>query len=118
MSATAEVEFEVKQNGEQPKAPLTRYSPSDAAIAEAREKFAGLTFDTPKNYDAGTKALAVLRSWRTGIEKVRVAANADALAWQRNNNAEAKRLTLQIEEIERPLKEAKQAIDDEKERKK
>lgn len=96
--------------------PVVKYSPSDAAIAEAREKFGGLTCETPAKYKETTEAIAVLRGWRVAVEKKRVALKADALAWGRKVDGEARRITGLIEEIETPLKARKQEVDDAKER--
>jgi colicin import membrane protein len=58
----------------------------------------------------------VLRTARGLIEKTRVEKKADALSYGRKVDAEAKRLTCLIEDIERPLKLSKSLVDDEAER--
>ena len=94
-----------------------QYSPSDGAIAEMKQRFSGLTCATPTEYEKVRSAIATTRSHRVAIEKRRVELKADALAWGKKVDAEAKRLTALLLEIEEPLKAAKQAVDDEKERK-
>ena len=92
------------------------YRVSDAAIGELRKQFAGLKPDTPEGYEATRKAIAVTRGLRSDVEATRVALKKDSLEWGRRVDAEAKRLTTMLLEIETPLKTAKDAIDNEKER--
>lgn len=113
MTTTIE-EPEQQTNGQQ----VARYSPTEAAIADMRERYLPLVATTPEGYEAVRRAIGELRTSRTSIEKRRVALNADALDWQRKVNAEAKRLTGLLLEIEDPLKERKAAVDDAKEREK
>lgn len=110
MNAT--LEPEVETNG----APVVKYSPTEAAIAEAREAYKDLSCETPTKYKQTTEAIAVLRGWRVAVEKHRVSLKADALEYGRKVDSEAKRITSLITAIEEPLKAKKQAIDDEKER--
>jgi hypothetical protein len=90
---------------------------ADDVIAAAAEKFAPLTADTKDGYRDVKEAIAWCRTQRVAIEAKRKVLNEDALRWQRQVNAEAKRLTGSIEAIEDPLKAKKQAVDDEVERK-
>ncbi len=92
------------------------YGVADTAIAELREKFTGLVATTPKGYEEVRTAIATVREIRVGVEKTRVALKEDALKWGKMVDAEAKRLTADLLAIEEPLKTAKQAVDDEKER--
>ncbi len=96
--------------------PVVRYSPAEAEIATLRQEFTGLTCDTPTGYEQTRKAIAVLRTHRTTIEKRRVELKAEALSYGRRVDSEAKKLTSQILAIEEPLKAAKQTVDDEKDR--
>jgi hypothetical protein len=89
---------------------------SDAKLAEYREEFANLSAQTREGYDAVRKAIAVCRTTRTGIERKRKFLNEGAQTYIRTVNGEAKRLTEAIEAIEEPLKDKKQAADDERER--
>src|SRR5258708_2423843 len=95
---------------------LVKYSPSDAAIAEIKEKCLPLKADTPQGYELVRVALGEIRTLRTSIEKRRVELKADALAWGRKVDSEAHRITNLLLEIEEPLKAKKQIVDDEKER--
>lgn len=97
-------------------APLVKYSVTDAAIAELRERFTGLTCNTPQEYEAVRLAISEVRELRVSVEKRRVELKADALEFGRKVDAEAKRITGALASIEDPLKEQKQAVDAEKER--
>lgn len=94
-------------------APLVNYDVTEAQIATLREEYAGLTCDTPQGYEAVRVAIGQLRTIRTTIEKRRVELKADALAFGRLVDSEARRFTLMAEEIEEPLKAKKAIIDDE-----
>ena len=110
-SNVLEAELEVPDGNKQ-KA-LAEYGTliSDAAIAEFREKFSGLSADTKEGYEDVRRAIAVCRTTRTGIERKRKELNQDAQAWIKIVNSEAARLTIEVESIEDPLKAMKQAVD-------
>lgn len=95
---------------------LVSYHVTEAQIAATREACAALTADTPAGYEAVRQAIAHLRDTRGAIERRRVELKADALAWGRSVDAEAKRFTALLAEIEEPLKAKKAVIDDEKAR--
>lgn len=90
---------------------------SEEALQQMREEFAGLTADTKDGYEEVRKAIRVCVKTRTGIDAARKALNEEALKWQRTVNAEAKRLTGEVEKIEEPLVAMKEAVDAEAERK-
>ena len=94
-------------------APLVKYDVNEAALAKTREECAALTCDTPQGYEAVRVAIGHLRTTRVAIEKRRVELKADALAFGRLVDSEAKRFTMLVEEIEEPLKAKKAVIDDE-----
>lgn len=103
-----------------PSAPLIVYEPNEAAIARVREEFHDLIADpnickTPEGYDRVKAALKVTTPMRTAIEKARVQQKAASLDWGRKVDAEAKRLTARVLEIEEPLKARKDAVDAEAE---
>ena len=98
-----------------PKMEIT-YPCSETAIAELRQQYAGMTCDTPENYEATRKAIGTIRSYRVAIEQRRKDLKADSLAWGKKVDAVAKELTNALMSIEEPLKIAKQAVDDEKEK--
>jgi hypothetical protein len=64
--------------------PLVRYDVTKAQLAELREKFSGLTFETTPKYEEGRKAIATLRELRVKVEAKRVELKAVALSYGRN----------------------------------
>ena len=96
---------------------IVEYGVTDAALAALKEKFKEVPDASTKEGYALIKAgLGEMRPLRTGVEEKRKELKADSLAWGRKVDAEAKRITAAIVEIERPYKDAKQAQDDEEER--
>lgn len=95
---------------------LVTYDVDEAALALVREKCAGLACDTPAGYEEVRVAIASLRDTRVKIEKRRVELKADALAYGRLVDTEAKRVTALVAAIEDPLKAKKDAVDNEKAR--
>lgn len=95
---------------------LVTYSVTDAEIATRQARYALLSADTTKGYEEVRLAIADLREARITIEKRRVELKADALAYGRLVDSEAKRLTCLLEDIEEPLKRKRAAVDDEKAR--
>jgi len=91
--------------------PLEEVKKTRDAIESTFGAYKSITFDTPENYEKGRRAIAHMRSTRTGVDKRRKALNEDALAWQRRVNAKAKEITALIAEIENPLQEAKDIVD-------
>lgn len=96
--------------------PLVRYNVTDAEIAALRDRYTGLTADTSQGYEAVRIAIGECRDLRVAVEKRRVELKADALAWGRAVDVEAKRITGLLVAIEDPLKAQKDAVDAEKER--
>ena len=97
-------------------AQLVTYDVSAAEIAATKAKYALLSAETPQGYEEVRLAIAHVRDTRVAIEKRRVELKADALAYGRLVDSEAKRFTALLLEIEEPLKAKKQVIDDEKAR--
>jgi hypothetical protein len=95
---------------------LVTYHVSEAQIADFAAKCVDLTTDTPEGYEQVRLAIASLRDTRTSIEKRRVELKADALAYGRLVDSEAKRYTTLLLAIEEPLKVKKAVVDDEKAR--
>lgn len=95
---------------------VANYSITDAEIAAIRERATGLKPDTPKSYELVRSTIAECRSLRVAVEKRRKDLKADALEWGRVVDSEAKRITVALEEIEKPLQSAKDAVDAERER--
>ena len=99
-----------------PTLPAVSYEITDEQIEATRQKYAALEATTPAGYEEVRQAIAFVRGTRTSIEKRRVELKADALAFGRLVDSEAKRWTSLIESIEQPLLAKKQAVDDEKAR--
>lgn len=95
---------------------VVEYSVSDAAIEKLRERYSGLTITDSHDYEKVRTAIADVRDIRVQVEKTRVELKADALAYGRKVDAEAKRITGLLLEIEEPLKLEKAKVDDEKAR--
>lgn len=93
---------------------VIEYSVTDAAIAELRNKFSGLVVPAgdKQAYKALTSAIAEVRTLRTDVEATRTALKEDALKYGRMVDAEAKRITALLVEIEQPLKDQKAAFDE------
>src|SRR3954464_5397436 len=87
---------------------------STAEIDAVRERYAALEATTSAGYEEVRQAIAVVRTTRVNIEKRRVELKAEALAYGRQVDNEAKRWSTLVESIEAPLVAKKQAVDDEK----
>jgi chromosome segregation ATPase len=85
-------------------------------IEAKRAEYAALSAETPTGYELVRRALADCRGMRTGIEKRRKDLSASPLAYLRQLNDTAKKLTELIESFEAPLKAKKSAVDEEKAR--
>ena len=84
---------------------IAEYSPTAAALAELRQKYEQAVFDT-STIIGMAKAIAArreLREVRVNLEKLRKELKAPALERSRLIDAEAKTLTIQIEEMEVPI---------------
>ena len=94
-----------------PPAPLVTYSVTDAAIASLREQYAGLSCDTAQGYESTRLAITHSRGLRGDIERRRVLLKADALAYGRRVDGEAKRITGLLLAVEAPLQANKDEVD-------
>ena len=95
---------------------IKKFNLADAKIAELKETFKDLEIsgvEDKDGYKAVSEAIKIVRTYRTGVEKVRKQIKEDYLKTGRAIDEEAKRLTASLEEIENPLKDKKQEIDDE-----
>lgn len=83
---------------------IQEYNETAAALAVLREKY-GTVFDvqTPKGLAAAREARAEVRGYRVALEKLRVEIKAPALERTRLIDAEAKRITAALLEIEEPI---------------
>jgi hypothetical protein len=104
-----------------PKFLPTKMGVTEYKIRKLREEYdpANLPATVVKGSDeyqqVHQKVMAITKI-RTGIEAVRKELKADALAWGKKVDCEAKRLTCLIEEIEEPWKDVKRAADEEQAR--
>ncbi len=96
--------------------PIVEYSVSDAAIEQLRARYTGLTIQSTADYERVRVGIGEVRDIRVQVEKTRVELKADALAYGRKVDTEAKRITGLLLEIEEPLKLEKAKVDDEKAR--
>jgi len=96
------------------KTALVEYDVTDAAIFELKDKYQGLKITDMASYKEVSCAIAEVRGFRVSVEARRKELKADALAYGRRVDAEAKRITEQLFEVETPLKVLKKAEDDRK----
>lgn len=94
--------------------PLEEFAGKQAAIAAMRERYADMTCDTPKAYEATVKAIAECRSTRTALDKRKKELNQDADELRKSVLHIHKELYAAVEEIEEGLKAKKQIVDDAK----
>ncbi len=98
-----------------PMYPAIVYNVADNAIAELREKYTTLKtngVEDKTSYQAVDKARLHIRSLRAEVEKTRKGLKERSLEYGREVDAEAKRLTALLEEVETPLLEQKKIVDD------
>lgn len=98
---------------------LEKGVPYDAKIQYLKKAYQGLTIEgleDKEGYKKVSEAISILRPLRTGVEKKRKELVEFSNKYNKAVNAEAKRITELIEEIEIPLKERKDWIDGEKDR--
>jgi len=91
---------------------IVKYEPTEAVIAKLKNEYKGLVVTDPESYKTVSAAISVMRSLRTSVEKRRVELKADALAYGKKVDSEAKRITALLLEVEEPLKAEKQKEDD------
>lgn len=84
---------------------LVRYSRTEAALAQLRRQYQGAVFDltTTKGNQAARAARLALVTLRTDLERKRKELKAPALEFGKLIDSEAKRLTEEIETLERPI---------------
>jgi hypothetical protein len=93
---------------------LYEFTPAEvrAQLAQYRD----LQFGTPREYEAGRKAIATCRDLRLSFDEKRKQLNEKALEHTRMVNATGKALMEAVTEVEKPLKDRKDAADAEKAR--
>jgi hypothetical protein len=84
---------------------IQAYSKTEAALATLRESYKDVVYDvtTSDGMRSAKEARAEIRTWRTDLEKERVKVKADALAHCKRVDAEAKRITKELEALEDPI---------------
>ena len=92
---------------EAPTSALAEYSPTAAALADLRQRFAGVVWDvtTTKGNNEARAARLELVKLRTGLEAKRKELKAPALERSRLIDAEAARITSEIVALEKPIDE-------------
>lgn len=92
------------------------YNVTDTAIAALKEKYSGLSISNKKERDVAQKAKSEVSGLRVSVEKRRVELKTGALEYGRKVDAEAKRVTALLQEVELPLKAICDEWDAEQER--
>jgi len=98
---------------------IVKYDITDAAIAEMENLYMGLTIDDiedKEQLDAVHSARMVIKGKRIDVEKTRKELKADALAWGKKVDSEAKKIFAKLEPIESHLMAEEQKVIDEKAR--
>lgn len=91
-----------------------KFQVTDAAIATLADKYSGLEITDAQSYKVITAGIHEMRTLRVSVEKKRKELKADALAYGRRVDSEAKRITELLLPIEDGLKALKQTEDDRK----
>lgn len=94
-----------------------KFSSVTGGIAELKTQYSGIKItsaDDKENYELARLALSDLRSKRVAVESLRESLKRPFLEVGKAIDAEAKRITSELVEIENPVKAEKQRIDDEK----
>jgi hypothetical protein len=96
---------------------ITEFTKTEAGLSGLEEKYKSVPdAATEDGYTACVEAIRELRPLRTGLDKLRLALNADDQKRIKFRNAEASRITDRLTAMEEPIKAAKVAVDTEKER--
>ena len=93
--------------------PVIEYNITETVVAELKQKFGEIATVTEDNYEAVKEGVKKMTSLRTGIESHRNVLLKDARDFTENVNAEAKRVTKLVADIETPLKALKTDYDSE-----
>jgi len=99
---------------------IVEYTATEAALAELRNKYETVVYDVTngKGMQQAKEARAELREYRVTLEKTRVEIKAPALERCRQIDSEAKRITAELEALEKPIDEQIKAEEDRKAREK
>lgn len=87
---------------------ITEYSKTEAALTDLRQRYGNVVFDvaTTEGKRQALEARAEVRGYRVDLEKRRKEIKEPALERCRLIDAEAKRITAELEAIEKPIDEA------------
>jgi hypothetical protein len=92
---------------------IVEFTQTEAGLAALRDKFKDIPdTTTAQGYEECRVGIRELVSLRTGLDKMRLALNADDQARIKVRNDEAKRITGELVLLETPMKVAKAKIDD------
>lgn len=94
--------------------PIIKFSVTDANISDMKERLKDVSTQGAGGYQNVVDAIKEVRTVRVDVEKYRAVKNKEILQASGLLNAEAKRITKALREIEDPLKAMKQAVDEEK----
>jgi colicin import membrane protein len=99
---------------------VTEFDRVGAGLAELRKQYGGVVYDvtTTAGMNDARAARAAIREPRYEIERIRKAAKAPILALGKKLDAEAARITSELEKLEQPIDDAIKVEEDRKEREK
>lgn len=107
----AKIDFEKNQ--------VAVFNATEAALSALREKYGTVPdVETAEGYDLAKAGIKEITGYRTGLEKKRKEIKAPYLDAGKIIDAEARRITGELEALESPLKEAKQKVDEREAREK
>jgi hypothetical protein len=107
----AEIDFEKNQ--------VAVFNATEVALAALREKYGTVPdVETTEGYELAKTGIKEITGYRTGLEKKRKEIKAPYLDAGKIIDAEARRITEELEALESPLKEAKQKVDEREAREK
>lgn len=92
---------------------LAKFNPADAAIAGYREKYMPIRVSDPAdkaNAALARKGRLEVKATRCNVENIRKELKADALKFGQAVDGEARRITAQLEEIEKHLQEQEDIV--------
>lgn len=93
---------------------IINYDVTDKTLKELADRCKNTQLTSVDEYKTIVGRISVTKKLRVGVEKKRKELKSDALLWGRKVDAEAKRITTLLFEIEAPMKEAKDSYDSEK----
>lgn len=96
---------------------IAEYSPTQAALAELKNKFGAIVFDvkSSKGMKEAREARSEIKGYRTSLEKKRVEIKGPALERCKLIDSEAKRIEKELRALEEPIDEAITAEEERKE---